>query len=163
MLIQYVGQPWVWGAEVFTGHPNPHARCVSRVDSTGVYIIEEGPLGVNEHLQGDDLYQFEVWRPKCSDDVKAAAITWMRNHVGEGYGYVHLAWLVITFRLLGDAPVPGLDDDPKYDNVRKICSELIAMGYYRSKGDLVPNISDRAVLPFELRNPETCDFAGLGD
>jgi hypothetical protein len=155
VLVQYQGQPWVWGAQTFTGHPYPHARCVSRVDSTGVWIIEDGKqlftsqAGVHEYLLPNDLDSFEVWRPNTDSVTKTTAVIWMQGHKGQMYE-------------------PGLDEDQSFDNRPMICSELIAMGYYRAGRqtgtmyDPCPQVTDRSAGPWDLRNPITLTFIGNG-
>ena len=89
-------------------------------------------------------------------DIKINSINWMRDHIGEGYGYCHLFFIV-----LGDKVDPGMDDDYSKDNRRKICSELGAMGYYRNNYDIAPTVSDYQTLPWNLRNPDASEFMGL--
>jgi hypothetical protein len=180
VLIQCAGEPWKTGCNVFTGHPFPHAMMVSKIGvpvpdhfsgftPNDVYVIEDGGSGVTEHLFDPvgngwttfPLDHFEVWRPRCDDTIKQAAITWARSRMGEGYSYGHLAIILALYRIRGSQSQPGWDDDPQYDNRKKVCSELIAMAFYRSGYDLVPLISDSNTMPWDLRNPVTCDFIGI--
>jgi hypothetical protein len=174
VLVQYKGQPWVWGAQILIGHPYPHARCVSRVDEKGVWVIEDGKqflwsnAGVHEYIMPKDLNSFEVWRPNTDDLTKQAAVQWMQSHKGQMYDYGRMAELAMLSRVHLLPPQPGMDNDTSYDNRSMICSELIAMGYYRggqktgSNYDPCPHVTDRSAGPWDLRNPNTLSFLGFG-
>ena len=173
ILVQCKGEPWRTGAHIFTGHPYPHSMLVTYNGYDGVYIIEDGPFGIQEVEFGREwdnwsvfpLDHYEVWRPSeekgCTKEIKQNAIEWARKRKGEGYGYLKLITILALYRLNGPGSFPGWDDDSKFDNRRKICSELIAMAYYRSGYDVVPYITDSNTMPWDLRNPKTCDFIGL--
>jgi hypothetical protein len=159
VLVQCGGEPWPTLAWLFTGAAFPHAMMVSRVDLSPVFkeptvfVLENSYNGVHEKIF-DEFDHFEVWRPYCDAATKLAAVDWMRAHVGEGYGYGHLAQIVIGYRL-GLRHRPGMDDDVSQDGRRKVCSETIAMAYYRSGYDLVPAVQDVDTLPKDLRNADT--------
>ena len=169
ILVQCKGEPWRTGSHIFTGHPYPHAMLVTYNGCDGVYILEDGPFGVEEKEFGREwdgfttfpLDHYEIWRPRCDQETKDKAIEWARKRRGEGYGYFRLALVLALYRVKGAGTVPGWDDDPRYDNRKKICSELIAMAYYRSGYDVVPHISDSNTMPWDLRNPVTCDLVGV--
>ena len=161
VLVQKGGQPWVFLANIFTGHPYPHARMISLVTPERVYTIEDMMYGVKEY-QFNDLKNFEVWRPRCSDKIKGNAIRWARTHRDEGYGYLRLLEICLGYRL-GMRSRPGMDDDVSQDNRRKVCSELVAMAYYRSGFDLVPGVENRDTMPYELRSPVTCEMISVDE
>lgn len=159
VLVQCGGEPWPTLSWIFTGWAFPHASLVTRVEPcavlfTGqqVWIVENSYDGIKEkELVNPDLY--EVWRPLCGDETKAKAIAWARGHVGEAYGYNRLMEIVVGYRV-GLRPRPGMDDDASQDGRRKVCSETIAMAYYRSGYDLVPMVQDVDTMPWNLRNRE---------
>jgi hypothetical protein len=161
VLVQYRGEPWVTCARLIIGRPYPHARVVSRADTSGVWIIEDGKpfgrtlAGVNEYLLPDDLDSFEVWRPNCDATTKTQAVEWMRQHVGQLYDYGRMAEIVLLRGHFSRGEIDGFDDET-YDGHPMVCSELIARGYWRAGYDLVPVISNRATMPWDLRNPLTC-------
>lgn len=150
VLVQNEGWPWTWGAQLVTGEPFPHAALVHDVGPVNVWIVENSYDGVKVK-PCPNLAQYEIWRPRCPDEVKQHAIAWALEHVGESYGYARLAELVFGYRA-GLRTRPGMDDDYSQDGRLKVCSELIAMAYYRSAFDLVPNVQDRDTLPKDLRN-----------
>jgi hypothetical protein len=151
VLVQSKGQPWVFAANLVLGHPYPHAAMVHSIGLMSVYILQNSYNGI--HIEPcRNLDQFEVWRPLCDDETKRKAITWMEKHCGEMYGYDRLAELVLGYRE-GWFERPGMDDDPSQDGRRKVCSETIALAYYRAGYDLVPDVDNRDTMPFELRNP----------
>ncbi len=155
VLIQYKGEPWVTVSKVVTGHPFPHARAVLKVHRDGsVETIENIWKGVSQtYLGAQELQErFEIWRPNCHRMVKLGALEWMAAHNGQPYGYLNLVRLGLLYRLGLDVH-PGRDNDPAQDNRPMICSELIAMAYYRNGYDLVPEVSDRDTMPWDLRNP----------
>lgn len=167
ILIQYKGEPWVTGAKIFTGHPFPHSMMVSSVCGDRVSVIEASAMGVAERdFNVYDMFStfpidhYEAWRPKCNLGVTSMAIEWARDRIAarEGYGYLHLILILSTYRITGGNIIAGLDDLPEFDSRKKICSELIAMAYYRSGYDLVPHIADVNTMPWDLRNPSTCDL-----
>ena len=151
ILIQYRGQPWCWLAWLTTGQPYPHAQIVSRVDPATsttprvVWVIENSADGLREK-PAYQLDSFTVARPNCDQATKMRAIAWIKAHTGENYGYGHMLEIVFGYRL-GRRSHPGIDDDVTQDRRDKVCSETIAMGYYRSGFDLVPHVCDRDTLP----------------
>lgn len=161
VLVQHKGEPWVSGCRLICGYPYPHARVVSKTSGSEVWIIESGKpwdkkvAGVNEYVLPGDLDSFEIWRPNCDAAIKYKAIEWMRAHVGEMYAYSRMLQILVLRGEINKGTTPGLDDDPAFDNNPKVCSELIAMGFYRAGYDLVPLVSNRATMPWDLRNPKT--------
>lgn len=157
ILIQDQGEPWCTLARFITGEPYPHAAIVSRVEGDRLWIIENSYDGLHEKEIDPEiaLRNFLARRPLCDDATKAAALDWIRARLGEGYGYCRLLEIVIWYPL-GMRTRPGMDDDVSQDDRRKVCSETIAMGYYRagqktgSGFDLVPAVADRDTLPKEL-------------
>lgn len=166
VLVQCKGEPWRTGAAVFTGHPFPHSMLVTYNGYDGTYIIEDGPNGVQEVEFGREwngltsfpLDHYEVWRPRCDNEIKESAIKWARLHAKESYNYLGLISILLFYRIYKNKTFVGMDDDVSQDNRKKWCSELIAMSYYRSDYDLVPLVVDHATMPWDLRNLETCDL-----
>jgi hypothetical protein len=158
VLVQSGGEPWVTAARILTGHPFPHAAVVSSVGLGGtIYIIENGKpypgrvAGVYERGL-TDFQNFEVWRPNCDFLTRSKAVDWMRTREGEVYGYVRMIQIATMYRWGRLPHTPGMDDDPSQDIRPMVCSELIAMGYYRSGYDLVPEVENRDTMPWDLRN-----------
>jgi uncharacterized protein YycO len=148
VLVQHQGQPWVALAQFFTGYPFPHVRLVSDVYKHFVFTVEETPLGVQDTLVGTPS-DYVVRRPMCADDIKVRAVEWARTHINEPYDYSRLLQLMLSYRI-GNYKQPGMDDNVALDDRKKVCSELVAMAYYRSGYDLVPAVCDRDTLPHEL-------------
>lgn len=173
ILVQSKGQPWCWLADKVTGEPFPHAAIVSDVTAGTPAMPELTDLAagiwagrkitiIENHIHGlaeygaIDLQNYEVWRPICDEETKAQAIAWIRSHLGEGYGYFRLAELVVGYPL-GMRTRPGMDNDVSQDGRRKVCSETIAMGFYRAgqlcgnRFDIAPEVVDRDTMPKDLR------------
>jgi hypothetical protein len=134
---------------------------VSRAGVGGIWVIEDGKpfgktvAGVNEYVMPDDLDTFEVWRPECDILTKHRAIEWMRERTGQLYDYGRLAEIILLRGQFNQGEIDGYDDE-SYDGHLMVCSELIARGYWRAGYDLVPEISNRATMPWNLRNEQTC-------
>lgn len=165
ILVQIKGEPWRWAANFFTGAPYPHACLVSKVRGDDFWIIENSTMGISERKwENPDmrftypLDHYEIWRPKCSDIIKVKAIDWARDRMGESYGYWKLLFIGLTYRFWKTKEVPGMDDDLSLDRRQKVCSETIAMGYYRNGYDVAPHVSDKLTMPSDLRNKEASDL-----
>ena len=163
ILIQKRGEPWTFLARLFCGQPYPHARVVSRIvmyppcpavpqDKNPTYRIYT--LENNWWIRETELFNlddYEVWRPRCSDDIKRRALAWIEDHRGESYGFMRLIEIAFGYRW-GLRKRPGMDDDLSKDNRLKVCSETIAMGYYRNGYDVAPHVQDIDTMPWDLRN-----------
>lgn len=155
ILVQSKGFPWVQLSKLFTGHPYPHARIVSRTKLDGtVMTYEDIWRGISEtELSLEELENYEVWRPNCIMGVNYAALDWIKARLGQCYGYGRLIEIII--RKGGKLPYPdNWDDDLTKDDRQMVCSELIAMAFYRSSYDLVPKVSNRETMPWDMRNPD---------
>lgn len=171
VLVQAHGFPWPQLAWAATGMPYPHSQLVTRVEpilgdekamvdpAMRVWIVEDHDRGVYEKPAWN-LDWFEVWRPLCSDEIKAQAIALMLAHGGEAYGIEKLL-RITAFTRLGLLTVPADYDDARHDHDPMVCSEIVARSYWRAGYDLVPGVSNRITLPGELRNPATCQFIGM--
>lgn len=156
VLVQHRGFPWVQLSQLATGHPYPHAGLISRVKADGTVLMYENIWkGVTETLVTEENFKnFEVWRPgseqfACPQEIKWKAIDYMKARLGQMYGYGHLLEIILLHG--GHDPC---SDNTEDDNRLMVCSELIAMAYWRSGYDLVPNVSERETMPWDLRNPE---------
>lgn len=159
VLVQIQGEPWCTIAGVLTGAPYPHVAIVSRVDveSNRIWIIENSWDGLREKEPAAHWFKdFLARRPLTDEATIRETLNWINDHLNEGYGYGRLAEIVIG-SLLGSQTRPGMDDDVSQDGRRKVCSETLAMGFYRagqrtgSGYDAVPDVADRDTLPKDLR------------
>lgn len=157
ILVQYQGEPWCTLAKIITGAPYPHAAIVSRVEGDRICIIEASADGIKEKEPAAEWFlDFIARRPLTDDATVRAALAWIRKHVGQGYGFGHLAEIAIGYPL-GLRTRPGMDNDVSQDSRKKVCSETIAMGFLRggqktgSGFDIALDVCDRDTLPKDLR------------
>jgi hypothetical protein len=158
ILVQKSGEPWVSLAKVFCGKPNPHAIMISRIGDGKIFFLENGKtVGKKAMIQESELpvswvENFEVIRPNCGDEIKQKAIKWVQEKSGQPYSFLRLIQVGLLYRL-GFSDFEGIDDeDVSMDSRRMICSETIAMAYYRSGYDVAPNVSNRQTMPWDLLN-----------
>lgn len=161
VLVQCGGQPWVAMSEIFCGKPFPHAIIVSQVHEDGIHFVENGKtMSWSAQIQESFMPMsmvlngnLEVWRPNTTDKIKQSAISWMKARMGENYGFGRLIGIGLLYRL-GISDFEGIDDeDVSKDDRRMVCSETIAMAFYRSGYDVAPTVSNRQTMPWDLRNP----------
>jgi hypothetical protein len=151
VLVQCKGEPWPTLAWLATGEPYPHAQIVSNVDGPNIWIIESHLDGLQEKRMWTEDW-FEVWRPECSTQIKAATVESLRAHTGIVYPYHKIIQVGIGYRL--GLWLEAEDFDAQHnDNEAMMCSEAIARHYWRNGYDLVPGVSNRNTLPKDLRNP----------
>ncbi len=155
VLVQKKGQPWVFLVWLFTGQRFPHAVLIKEWRDDGVIHASEAVWqGVKRStFRPSDLERYECWRPSCEAAIKQKALTWVENHLGQGYGYWNAFCRMLKHRFGLDFH-PGMDDDCGRDDRDMICSELIAMAYFRAGYDLVPGVCDVETMPADLRNPD---------
>jgi hypothetical protein len=159
VLVQARGFPWPQLAYIFTGEPFPHAQIVSVVDDQGriLKIIESHATGLMEKDPWSETKDwFEVWRPKCSNDVKQEAILWLLGREGLVYP-IHKLLAIAAGTRLG-LWQEGEEFDSEYcDSEPMVCSEAITRALWRSGYDPAPGVSNRNTLPADLRNPRTME------
>lgn len=163
ILVQCDGEPWTTGCELITGHPFPHAMLITGEDGDFVNFIENGKTNSNAAMIRDGKLHkslinngyYEIWRPKCDDKTKDLAIKWCEKRIGTQYGYFRMLTIASTYRL-GFSDWEGInDDDFSQDDRGMVCSEMIAMAFYRSGYDVAPGVSNRQTMPWDLRNSQS--------